>query len=158
MDFIKIYVSATGENPGKGGFAYRIEKENSIVNYSEGFEDTTANRLFILGAISALQSIEGTQQNIYVYSCSLYLSTCLNRNKPMKEEYYQRNNDLVMKLRTEAKRNYVTFARLDKREFKVLKALAKKATGKSEDKGMAERWPSKKTWLDRQLDRALGKD
>lgn len=71
---IKIYADgACSGNPGNGGYGCIVDYGNKQVEFSDWVENTTNNRMELLGVIVALESIKTTSELIEVYSDSQYV-------------------------------------------------------------------------------------
>jgi ribonuclease HI len=115
---IKIYVDgACSGNPGKGGYGCIVK--NGLV-YTEFFgaePDTTNNRMELLGAIVALESLKSNYVDIEVFSDSQYLVKGMNgwvhdwikngwRNS---KKQATPNKDLWLRLLSLAKRHVIVW-------------------------------------------------
>ena len=70
---IKIYTDGSClSNPGNGGWAAIIIKDNKITEISGNEKNTTNNRMELLAPISALSKIED-KENIEIYTDSKYV-------------------------------------------------------------------------------------
>ena len=62
-----VYAFSDGSsigNPGPGGYGVVLKFSDSVKELSKGFVKTTNNRMELLGAIIALETLKGTQKVI----------------------------------------------------------------------------------------------
>ena len=70
---IKIYTDGSClNNPGNGGWAAIINKDNKVKKISGSVKDTTNNKMELMAPIMALQEIDKNQQ-IEIYTDSQYV-------------------------------------------------------------------------------------
>lgn len=71
---IEIYVDgACSGNPGRGGYGCIVKQNNKCIEFYGAEAETTNNRMEVLGAIVALESLKGLALQIEVFSDSQYL-------------------------------------------------------------------------------------
>ena len=71
---INIYTDgASSGNPGPGGFGVILRSGKHYKEISEGFRNTTNNRMELLAVIVGLESIKLPNQDIMIYSDSKYV-------------------------------------------------------------------------------------
>ncbi|MBQ6946486.1 MAG: ribonuclease HI [Clostridia bacterium] len=79
MKQVNIYSDgACSGNPGPGGYGTIIEYKGVTKELSEGFADTTNNRMELLGAIVGLETLKEPCQ-VTLYSDSRYLCESVNQ-------------------------------------------------------------------------------
>ncbi len=79
MKKVNIYSDgACSGNPGPGGYGTVIEYKGVTKELSEGFADTTNNRMELLGAIVGLEALKEPCQ-VTLYSDSRYLCESINQ-------------------------------------------------------------------------------
>ncbi|MBR5782991.1 MAG: ribonuclease HI [Clostridia bacterium] len=79
MKQVSIYSDgACSGNPGPGGYGTILEYGSVIKQLSEGFIDTTNNRMELLGAIVGLEALKEPCQ-VTLYSDSRYLCESVNQ-------------------------------------------------------------------------------
>lgn len=90
---MRIYTDgACSPNPGLGGYAFAIFKDNedTLIKEGSGYELSTTNQrmelIAVLEGLSAI-NIEDIQENIYVFSDSAYLINCINQHWWEKWKY-----------------------------------------------------------------------
>jgi len=72
-DKLEIWTDgACSGNPGSGGYAALLKNNGQVKEIASGFAHTTNNRMEIMAAIAALESLD-KQCNITIYSDSKYL-------------------------------------------------------------------------------------
>ena len=80
---VKVYTDgACSGNPGPGAFAYIIvdSNDNVLLQYSQGVEITTNNRMELMAVIMALKECcKKGYDNIVVYSDSQYVVNAINK-------------------------------------------------------------------------------
>lgn len=88
---IEIYTDGASKgNPGKGGYGVIIilkQTQQLIKEYSEGFRNTTNNRMELLAVITGLNKIKDFSHLIYLYSDSKYVIDPINKNWISKWEF-----------------------------------------------------------------------
>lgn len=76
---IEIFVDgACSGNPGVGGYGCIVKHNGNVVEFNGAEIDATNNRMELLGAIVALESIKSHSQLIEVFSDSQYLIKGMN--------------------------------------------------------------------------------
>ena len=76
---IKIYTDgACSGNPGIGGYGCLVQYPDKEVKFFGAEMDTTNNRMEVLGAIVALESLKSHSQIVEVFSDSQYLIKGMN--------------------------------------------------------------------------------
>ncbi len=79
MKHVNIYSDgACSGNPGPGGYGTVIEYNGVTKEFSEGFADTTNNRMELLGAIVGLEALKEPCE-VTLYSDSRYLCESVNQ-------------------------------------------------------------------------------
>ena len=93
MAVINIYTDGSSlGNPGPGGYGVILEYKGSIKELSEGFRQTTNNRMELLAVIIALESIKELGHKIRIYSDSKYtLEMLTNRKNKIIARNYHKN-------------------------------------------------------------------
>lgn len=98
---IEIYTDGSSKgNPGKGGYGIIIlfKKSNYLKEFSEGFRNTTNNRMELFAVIEALKKIKSYSYLIHIYSDSKYVVNAINNNWilkwKLKNFYGVKNSDL----------------------------------------------------------------
>ncbi|MBQ2350280.1 MAG: ribonuclease HI [Cytophagales bacterium] len=80
---VKVYTDgACSGNPGPGAFAYIIidSNDNILLQYAQGFEATTNNRMELMAVISALtECFNKGYDKVVVYSDSQYVVNAINK-------------------------------------------------------------------------------
>lgn len=82
---LKIYTDgACKSNPGKGGFAWIIIRDNIEYRHSESYTETTNNRMELMAVVSALSFFDNnkTSENNYkieIYTDSQYVANAVNK-------------------------------------------------------------------------------
>tara|TARA_B110000438_G_C15772766_1_gene632684 strand:- start:928 stop:1419 length:492 start_codon:yes stop_codon:yes gene_type:complete len=80
MNKIKIYTDgAASGNPGPGGYGAILEYKNHVKELSGAFRLTTNNRMELLAAIIALESITDKSLDVIVFSDSKYVVEAINQ-------------------------------------------------------------------------------
>ena len=78
MKQITIYTDgACSGNPGPGGWGAVLQYKDTVREMSGGEEQTTNNRMELLGAISALSSLKGPCE-VSLFTDSQYLAKAIN--------------------------------------------------------------------------------
>jgi ribonuclease HI len=107
-------------NPGPGGYAAVIHGEAGRIEISGGFALTTNNRMEIMGAVAALESLHGASQ-VVLYSDSTYLVNAMRGGWPQawrahgwrrRKNAPARNADLWARLLELCEVHQVTFRHL----------------------------------------------
>jgi ribonuclease HI len=79
MDKLTIYTDgACIENPGPGGYAAIIDYEDHYQELSGGFSKTTNNRMELMAAIMALESLH-ENYHVTIFSDSRYLVNAMSK-------------------------------------------------------------------------------
>lgn len=79
MKQVNIYSDgACSGNPGPGGYGTVLEYNGVTKEFSEGFADTTNNRMELLGAIVGLEALKEPCE-VTLYSDSRYLCESVNQ-------------------------------------------------------------------------------
>jgi ribonuclease HI len=74
MSIITIYTDGAAKgNPGNGGYGVVMMSGKYRKELSEGFRNTTNNRMELLSVIVALESIKAAQAEVQIYSDSKYV-------------------------------------------------------------------------------------
>ena len=77
-EIVEIYSDgACSGNPGRGGYGAVLIDGLKRAELSQGYHLTTNNRMELLAAIAALQSLEGKRQ-VKLYTDSRYISEAIN--------------------------------------------------------------------------------
>ena len=80
---VKVYTDgACSGNPGPGAFAYIIVDSNDsvLLQYSQGVENTTNNRMELMAVIMALKECcKQGYDNVVVYSDAQYVVNAINK-------------------------------------------------------------------------------
>ena len=79
---IIIYTDGSSRgNPGPGGYGIVMEKygTNYIKEFSEGYRETTNNRMELLAVIVALEKLKKPNQKVHVYTDSKYVSESVEK-------------------------------------------------------------------------------
>jgi ribonuclease HI len=80
MAHITVYTDgAASGNPGPGGYGVVMMSGVHRKEFSDGFANTTNNRMELLAVIIALESVKGTGHEITVYSDSKYVVDAVNK-------------------------------------------------------------------------------
>lgn len=80
MNKIKIYTDgAASGNPGPGGYGAILEYKNHVKELSGAFRLTTNNRMELLAAIIALESITDKGLDVILFSDSKYVVEAINQ-------------------------------------------------------------------------------
>jgi ribonuclease HI len=80
MAQIVVYTDGAARgNPGPGGYGVVLMSGIHRKELSEGFRNTTNNRMELLAVIVALESAKGTGHHITVYSDSKYVVDSVNK-------------------------------------------------------------------------------
>lgn len=104
---VKIYTDgACSGNPGKGGFGVILNFNGITKELSEGYANTTNNRMEILAAIKGLEALK-ERCAVTLYSDSKYLVDAINQGWVKK---WQKNN--WMRTKSEKAKNVDLFTRL----------------------------------------------
>jgi ribonuclease HI len=76
MRQIKIYTDGScPENPGRGGYATLLIYENETIQLLGGEDDSTNNRMELMGAIAGLEALKEPHE-VEICSDSAYLVNC----------------------------------------------------------------------------------
>lgn len=70
---------AASGNPGPGGFGVVLKAGNHRKEISEGYRQTTNNRMELLAVIRGLEAIKWKKAKIKIYTDSRYVSEAINR-------------------------------------------------------------------------------
>lgn len=74
MPKITIYTDGAAKgNPGRGGYGVVMMSENHKKELSEGFKNTTNNRMELLSVIVALEIIKAEKAEVEIFSDSKYV-------------------------------------------------------------------------------------
>lgn len=80
MAQIIVYTDGAARgNPGPGGYGIVMMSGQHRKEISEGFRNTTNNRMELLGVIVALENAKGSNHEITVYSDSKYVVDSVNK-------------------------------------------------------------------------------
>ncbi len=81
-DTVTIYTDGSCHgNPGSGGYAAVVLDGGGRVEISGGYRRTTNNRMEIMGAVAALESLKGARR-VILHSDSAYLVNAMNGRWP----------------------------------------------------------------------------
>lgn len=81
MALLPIYLYTDGSsrgNPGPGGYGVVLKCGTHYKELSEGFEETTNNRMELLAVIVGLEAIKRENAEVIVYSDSTYVVKAVN--------------------------------------------------------------------------------
>lgn len=79
MKKVKIYTDGScPKNPGRGGYATLLIYESETIELTGTEEDSTNNRMEIMGVISGLEAL-GEPHQVEIYSDSAYVVDCFNK-------------------------------------------------------------------------------
>ncbi len=81
MALLPIYLYTDGSsrgNPGPGGYGVVLKCGSHYKELSEGFEETTNNRMELLAVIVGLETIKRENAEVVVYSDSTYVVKAVN--------------------------------------------------------------------------------
>lgn len=74
MKVVNIYTDGSSRgNPGPGGFGIILQFGTQVKELSEGFRNTTNNRMELLAVIVALENLKTNKYPINIYSDSKYV-------------------------------------------------------------------------------------
>ena len=79
---IIIYTDGSSRgNPGPGGYGIVMQKygTNYIKEFSEGYRETTNNRMELLAVIVALEKLKKLKQAVHIYTDSKYVSESVEK-------------------------------------------------------------------------------
>lgn len=82
MALLPIYLYTDGSsrgNPGPGGYGVVLKCGTHYKELSEGFEETTNNRMELLAVIVGLEAIKRENAEVIVYSDSKYVVDAVNQ-------------------------------------------------------------------------------
>jgi len=145
FDTVTIYTDGSCHgNPGPGGYAAVALDGGGRVEISGGYRRTTNNRMEIMGALAALESLKGARR-VLVNSDSAYLVNAMNGRWPQawrKNGWRRRGNqpalnpDLWKRMLALCETHRVTFkhvrAHRDNQENNRCDALANAAASRSD--------------------------
>lgn len=84
---IELYTDgASRGNPGPGGYGVLLRSGRYIKELSEGFLQTTNNRMELLAVIVGLEALKKSGSNVTVYSDSSYVCDAVNKGWLLKWE------------------------------------------------------------------------
>jgi ribonuclease HI len=114
MPDITIYTDgACSGNPGPGGYGIVLMSGPHRKEKSEGFRLTTNNRMELLGAIVALESLNVPGSNVRLYTDSQYLVNAVNKgwliNWEKKNFAKKKNPDLWIRFLKAFRKHNVKF-------------------------------------------------
>lgn len=73
LPLIKLYSDGGAEpNPGKGGFGLILKHAHHYKEVSQGFQETTNNRMELLGVITGFEKLKH-QSEVHIYTDSKYV-------------------------------------------------------------------------------------
>ena len=82
MTLLPIYLYTDGSsrgNPGPGGYGVVLKCGTHYKELSEGFEETTNNRMELMAVIVGLEAIKRENAEVIVYSDSQYVVDAVNQ-------------------------------------------------------------------------------
>ena len=82
MALLPIYLYTDGSsrgNPGPGGYGVVLKCGTHYKELSEGFEETTNNRMELMAVIVGLEAIKRENAEVIVYSDSKYVVDAVNQ-------------------------------------------------------------------------------
>lgn len=80
-NIVEIYTDgACSGNPGPGGYGVIIKQNNFINEISEGFLNTTNNKMELLAVIKGLEFLKKPCKNVIIYSDSKYVVNSVTKN------------------------------------------------------------------------------
>jgi ribonuclease HI len=84
---IRIYTDgAASGNPGPGGYGVILSSGRHYKELSQGFRNTTNNRMELLAVIVALESLKVPNSKVDIYSDSRYVCDAVEKNWLMEWE------------------------------------------------------------------------
>jgi ribonuclease HI len=100
---IKIYTDgAASGNPGPGGYGVILKSGNHYKEISQGFRNTTNNRMELLAVIVALEALRFSNSIVDIYSDSRYVCDAVEKKWLFEWERIQfrkkKNSDLWQRL------------------------------------------------------------
>lgn len=121
MREVKIYTDGScPKNPGRGGYATLLIYETETIELTGVEDDTTNNRMEIMGVISGLESLTEPHR-IKIFSDSSYVVDCFNK-KWFEKWYTQgwknaegkpiKNKDLWLRLFKSMKGHKIEFVKV----------------------------------------------
>jgi len=111
---ITLYADgAASPNPGNGGYGCVLISGVHRKELSQGYTDTTNNRMELLGVIVGLEALTNEGSNVTVYSDSKYVVDAINKKwvfKWVKKGFENKKNpDLWVRLLNIYKKHNVKF-------------------------------------------------
>ncbi|MCC7332838.1 MAG: ribonuclease HI [Flavobacteriales bacterium] len=80
MAQITIYTDGAAKgNPGRGGYGIVMISGNHYKELSQGFRNTTNNRMELLSVIVALETIKSAKSDVFIYSDSKYVVDAVDK-------------------------------------------------------------------------------
>lgn len=80
MAQITIYTDGAAKgNPGRGGYGIVMISGNHYKELSQGFRNTTNNRMELLSVIVALETIKFAKSDVFIYSDSKYVVDAVDK-------------------------------------------------------------------------------
>ncbi len=77
---IKLYTDGAAKgNPGPGGYGVVLKFGNHYRELSEGFKETTNNRMELLAVIKGLEALKTNEHPVAIYSDSKYVVDAINK-------------------------------------------------------------------------------
>ncbi len=77
---IKLYTDGAAKgNPGPGGYGVVLKFGNHYRELSEGFIETTNNRMELLAVIKGLEALKTNEHPVAIYSDSKYVVDAINK-------------------------------------------------------------------------------
>ena len=96
LKHVDVYTDgACSGNPGKGGYGVILKYNGAVKELSEGFVNTTNNRMEILAAVKGLEILK-EPCSVTLYSDSKYLVDSVNQGwiiKWQKNNWYRTKNE-----------------------------------------------------------------
>lgn len=111
---VHIYTDGAAKgNPGPGGYGIVLKYGRHRKELSQGFENTTNNRMELLAVIVALEALTSTEFPVKIYSDSKYVVDAINkgwlRNWQKTGFKKKKNVDLWQRFIPQAKKFDLTF-------------------------------------------------
>ena len=111
---IQLYTDGSSRgNPGPGGYGVVLKCGTHYKELSEGFEETTNNRMELLAVIKGLEAVKWDNAEVHVVSDSSYVVNAINKGwlEGWKRKGYAKvkNPDLWMRLDPLLRRHRVSF-------------------------------------------------
>ena len=77
---VNIYTDgAASGNPGPGGYGVVLEAQGKRKELSQGFKNTTNNRMELLATIVAMKALKRSDLDVHIYSDSKYVVDAVNK-------------------------------------------------------------------------------